>query len=45
MVAKMGIGDQIDQTLAYADQAGGLTVVAFLAAWVVAKVLHKTELR
>lgn len=37
-VAELGIGDQIDQVLQYADAAGGWTIVAFLAAWVVAKV-------
>ena len=38
MVADLGIGDQIDQVLQYSQDAGSLTIVAFLAAWVVAKV-------
>ena len=38
MVAELGIGDQIDQVLAYSQDAGAWTVVAFLAAWIVAKV-------
>ena len=38
VVAELGIGDQIDQALQYADAVGNLKVVAFLAAWVVAKV-------
>ena len=38
VVADLGIGDQIDQVLGYAEQAGGWTVVAFIGAWVIAKV-------
>ena len=38
VVADLGIGDQIDQVLAYADEAKELTVVAFIGAWIVAKV-------
>ena len=38
VVADLGIGDSIDQVLAYADQAGGWTVAVFIGAWVVAKV-------
>ena len=38
VVADLGIGDQIDQVLQYADAAGGWTVVAFIGAWVIAKV-------
>ena len=38
VVAELGIGDQIDQVLQYADQAGAWTIVAFMIAWVVAKV-------
>mmetsp|Transcript_54370 Transcript_54370/g.140441 ORF Transcript_54370/g.140441 Transcript_54370/m.140441 type:complete len:613 (+) Transcript_54370:41-1879(+) len=38
IVADLGIGDQIDQVLALANDAGGLTVVAFILAWIVAKV-------
>ena len=38
VVAELGIGDQIDQALAYADAAGDLKYVAFVLAWVVAKV-------
>lgn len=38
IVADLGIGDQIDQVLQYAEQAGGWTVVAFIGAWMIAKV-------
>ena len=38
MVADLGIGDQIDKVLQYADAAGGWTVVVFLGAWVLSKV-------
>ena len=38
LVAELGIGDQIDQVLAYAQTAGPWTVVLFTGAWVVAKV-------
>ena len=38
VVADLGIGDQIDQVLQYAEQAGGWTVVAFIGAWMIAKV-------
>lgn len=38
VVAELGIGDQIDQVVQYADAAGGWTVVAFIGAWVIAKV-------
>ncbi|KOO24394.1 hypothetical protein Ctob_008225 [Chrysochromulina tobinii] len=38
IVADLGIGDQIDQVLLYAEQAGGWTVVAFIGAWMIAKV-------
>jgi len=38
VVADLGIGDQIDQVLALASDAGAWTVVAFIGAWVIAKV-------
>jgi len=38
LVAELGIGDQIDQVLQYADQAGGWTVLVFILGWVFAKV-------
>ena len=38
LVAEMGIGDKIDQVVAYADALGVFAVAAFFAAWVVAKV-------
>ena len=38
LVSELGIGDQIDQIVGYADAAGAWTLVAFFAAWVVAKV-------
>ena len=38
IVADLGIGDQIDKALEYATAVGDLKVVAFIAAWVVAKV-------
>mmetsp|Transcript_71524 Transcript_71524/g.140417 ORF Transcript_71524/g.140417 Transcript_71524/m.140417 type:complete len:548 (-) Transcript_71524:182-1825(-) len=37
-VAEMGVGDQIDQYVTYAQEAGPLALVAFLLAWVAAKV-------
>ena len=34
----MGIGDKMDQILAYADAAPDFTLVAFLGGWIVSKV-------
>lgn len=38
VVADLGIGDAIDDVVAYADALGPLAVVGFFAAWTVAKV-------
>ena len=38
IIADMGVGDKIDQVVAYADALGIFAVAAFFAAWVVAKV-------
>ena len=38
IVADLGIGDSIDQVIQFAEALGGWAVVAFVAAWVVAKV-------
>lgn len=38
IVADLGIGDKIDQVVQYADALGGWSIVAFFAAWVLAKV-------
>ena len=38
VVSDMGIGDAIDDVIAYANALGPLAVVGFLGAWVVAKV-------